>query len=83
LAVELSNRLKTSLGQSLPPTLAFEFPTLGGLTAHLLERVDGDAAAAASPESLDAMVSAVSSLDEAAVDDLLDQLEPSEDVPGR
>jgi hypothetical protein len=29
------------------------------------------------------MVSAVSSLDEAAVDDLLDQLEPSEDVPGR
>jgi acyl transferase domain-containing protein len=83
MAVELSNRLKTSLGQSLAPTLAFEFPTLGGLTAHLLERVDGDAAAAASPESLDAMVSAVSSLDEAAVDDLLDQLEPSEDVPGR
>jgi acyl transferase domain-containing protein/acyl carrier protein len=86
MAVELSNRLKASLGESLPPTLAFEFPTLGGLTAHLLDRMDGrreDAAGGAPAGSLDAMMLEVSSLDAAAVDDLLGQLEPSDDAPSR
>jgi acyl carrier protein len=86
MAVELSNRLKASLGEPLSPTLAFEFPTLGGLTTHLLERMDPpakDADTAGAPASLDAMVREVSSLDAAAVDDLLGQLEPSEDTSER
>ena len=37
MSVELSNRLKTSVGQSLPTTLAFEHPTVDALTAHLAE----------------------------------------------
>ena len=35
MAVELSNRLKQSLGHKLPSTVAFEYPTISALTAFL------------------------------------------------
>jgi acyl carrier protein len=78
MAVELSNRLNASLGQSLAPTFAFEFPTVSGITVHLLDAMthSGDETPAI-PAAGAAIVDEVSSLDAAAVDDLLDRLEDS------
>ncbi|MCB9896965.1 MAG: SDR family NAD(P)-dependent oxidoreductase [Planctomycetes bacterium] len=42
LAVDLRNRLETSLRRDLPATLVFDHPTLDALVAHLLELLDGD-----------------------------------------
>ena len=39
MSVELSNRLKHSLKQNLPSTLAFEYPTIGLLTEYLASEV--------------------------------------------
>jgi myxalamid-type polyketide synthase MxaB len=39
MAVELKNRLQSSLGRSLPATLAFEHPTLEALTGYLATEV--------------------------------------------
>lgn len=39
MTVELSNRLKVSLGKSLPTTLAFEYPTIFALTQYLMDEV--------------------------------------------
>ena len=38
-AVELRNRLQTSLEQPLPATLIYDYPTLATLSIHLLERL--------------------------------------------
>ena len=46
LAVELRNRLARLLGQPLPATLLFDYPTLARLADHLLTPVLGLAAAA-------------------------------------
>ena len=35
MAVELRNRLQSSLGRALPSTIAFDPPTPGDLSAHL------------------------------------------------
>ncbi|NUO79482.1 type I polyketide synthase [candidate division KSB1 bacterium] len=39
MAVELSNRLRASLGRALPATLAFEFPSIAALTQYLATEV--------------------------------------------
>ncbi len=39
MAIELRNRLQRSVGESLPPTVAFDFPTIEALTDYLLEHV--------------------------------------------
>jgi hypothetical protein len=39
MAVELSNRLKAQLGQALPTTLAFEYPTIHALANYLEQNV--------------------------------------------
>jgi NADPH:quinone reductase-like Zn-dependent oxidoreductase/acyl carrier protein len=39
MAVELSNHLQDRIGNSLPPTLAFEFPTVAALAGYLAEEV--------------------------------------------
>jgi len=39
MAVELSNRLRAGIGQPLPTTLAFEYPTIRVLTRYLVEEV--------------------------------------------
>jgi acyl carrier protein len=39
LTVQLRNRLETALGRSLPPTVAFEYPTVETLSDHLLRLV--------------------------------------------
>lgn len=39
MAVELCNRLRAQLAESLPATLAFEHPSIDALTAHLAERL--------------------------------------------
>jgi len=41
VAVELSNHLQGSLGRKLPPTLAFEYPTIRALTDYLAKEVLG------------------------------------------
>jgi acyl transferase domain-containing protein/acyl carrier protein len=85
MAVELSNRLNVTLGQSLAPTVAFEFPTVAGITAHLLDglRRAADETAGGAPEPGNAILREVSSLDAAAVDELLGQLEPFDDTSSR
>ncbi|MCA0456386.1 MAG: type I polyketide synthase [Chloroflexi bacterium] len=42
MAVELSNRLKALTGQSLPTTLAFEYPTIHALADYLEQNVLSD-----------------------------------------
>jgi myxalamid-type polyketide synthase MxaB len=37
--MELRNRLQTSLGRSLPSTLAFDYPTLEALVHYLAQEV--------------------------------------------
>ncbi|MBI2191128.1 MAG: hypothetical protein HYU36_03950 [Planctomycetes bacterium] len=37
-SVELRNRIQASLGQSLPPTVAFDYPTVSALAGYLIER---------------------------------------------
>lgn len=39
MAVELNNRLQIDLGHLLPPTLAFEYPTIDSLTAYLFDKL--------------------------------------------
>ena len=39
MAIELRNRLQRGVGETLPATLAFDFPTIGALTDYLLEHV--------------------------------------------
>ena len=57
MAVELRNRLESSLGRPLPSTLAFEHPTLSALTAFVMtalglsDAVPGEGPAAATAAS--------------------------------
>jgi NAD(P)-dependent dehydrogenase (short-subunit alcohol dehydrogenase family) len=44
LSVELRNVLREAVGQRLPATLLYDYPTLTALTDHLLELIDPDAA---------------------------------------
>ncbi|MFF4701202.1 type I polyketide synthase [Streptomyces chattanoogensis] len=44
-ALELRNRLATTVGTRLPPTVVFEHPTPAALTAYLVEALAGEAAA--------------------------------------
>jgi acyl transferase domain-containing protein/aryl carrier-like protein len=52
MAVELRNRLQTSLGRALPQTLVFDHPTLEALARHVLTHlpVSGVGSRPASPE---------------------------------
>ncbi|MBI1357397.1 MAG: SDR family NAD(P)-dependent oxidoreductase [Acidobacteria bacterium] len=72
-ALDLRNRLQTSLGLSLPPTLALEHGTLAALTAHLAEllfppQLDEPAAEAADDEDLAALLAEIEALSEDAID---------------
>ncbi|MFI0901913.1 SDR family NAD(P)-dependent oxidoreductase, partial [Streptomyces sp. NPDC020983] len=53
-AVELRNKLGTSLAMSLPTTLIFDHPTAGALARHLLAEISGGAETAAVPAALPA-----------------------------
>jgi acyl transferase domain-containing protein/protein-L-isoaspartate O-methyltransferase/acyl carrier protein len=80
LAVELRNTLGTALGQPLPATLLFDYPTLDALTDHLLADVlkltAQEAAPAAEPAPVPVaepagMVDAIEDLSDEEVDRLL------------
>ncbi|MFY0568811.1 SDR family NAD(P)-dependent oxidoreductase [Archangium lansingense] len=51
MAVELKDRLQTSLGLPLPATLAFNFPSVQALTEHLSSQLESEAPRAAEPEA--------------------------------
>ncbi|PTL78226.1 type I polyketide synthase [Vitiosangium sp. GDMCC 1.1324] len=51
MAVEVKVRLEKSLGLSLPATLAFNFPSVRALTAHLSSLLEAEAPRSASPET--------------------------------
>jgi myxalamid-type polyketide synthase MxaE and MxaD len=77
LAIELRNRLEAALHRPLSATLAWNYPTLEAITAHLLDepRV---AAPAPAPRSLPADLAAVAAMsDEAALLALMQQPEPA------
>ncbi|MCP3060224.1 type I polyketide synthase [Myxococcus sp. K38C18041901] len=76
LAVELKNRLSSSLGKSLRSTLVFDFPSLAGLVAHLVgelglgeptqRQVEG-------PTREDALTAEIQALSEQELTSLIDQ----------
>lgn len=70
LAVELRNALGHALGQSLPATLLFDYPTIDALTDHLLDTVLSDHAQASGESSLPAAAPAASMVE--AIEDLSD-----------
>jgi acyl carrier protein len=49
VAMELKNRLEAALGATLPPTLAFEYPTIDALAGYLADRLRGAPDAAPAP----------------------------------
>jgi acyl carrier protein len=83
MAVEFSNRLKRALGRHLPPTLAFEHPTLRALADHLAKDILGleiGGSGIDAPERRDARATTqeVAGLSESAAErDLLQELERS------
>ena len=58
MAVQLRRRLSAALGESLPATLTFNFPSIEALAAHLLERLGGTASPAAAAPAPAAMPAA-------------------------
>src|SRR5439155_1153897 len=50
MAIELRNRLQRGVGETLPATLAFDFPTMADLTDYLLDHVQALAAGRAESE---------------------------------
>jgi hypothetical protein len=82
MAVELSNMLARSGGQSLPATLLFNYPTLDALADFLADawRLDTDApdAVGAAPEASVMSMNAIAELSDKEVEVLLlEELESS------
>ena len=50
-SIELRNRLEGALGLPLAPSLAFNYPTVAALAAHLCEEALGIAAETPAPEA--------------------------------
>ncbi|MBI4995373.1 MAG: SDR family NAD(P)-dependent oxidoreductase [Rhodocyclales bacterium] len=81
LAVELRNTLGTALGQSLPATLLFDYPTIDALTDYLLDEVlqlgepavSATAVPAGTTERPTSTVGAIEELSDDEVDRLLAQ----------
>jgi NADPH:quinone reductase-like Zn-dependent oxidoreductase/acyl carrier protein len=74
MSVELRNALTRSLGRSLPVTLLFDYPTLGGLAEYLARvlELEADAAPRARPaDAGDAEAALVATLSEAEAEALL------------
>jgi acyl transferase domain-containing protein len=72
MAVELRNRLQHRLGRPLPSTLAFDYPTIEGLVAHLLQQVPGLSDVAVPPRSREAdELAALETLSEDEVKELI------------
>ncbi|MEO1209607.1 MAG: SDR family NAD(P)-dependent oxidoreductase [Cyanobacteria bacterium J06638_20] len=69
-AVELRNRLQTDVGQPLPITLLFDYPTPADLTRYLTQRLCPEAEEPATEEATIAGDSASSSLLNSDVDEL-------------
>lgn len=83
-AIELRNALAVAIGRPLPAVLAFDYPTVDALAAHLLQLLgaappekDGqvaaasDAAARADPMGEDALAAEIASLSEDEAAELL------------
>ena len=74
-AVELRNRLQSSLGTALPATLIFNYPTLGAMINYFADEIldlpaseeDGGDAIAEAPAAPEAF-------DEESIDDMMDRL---------
>jgi len=72
LALELRSRLQSAVGEPLPATLAFDFPTVADMARYLAEDVWSlDLAAPSAEESLDASPTEAT-LDE--IDQLSDEM---------
>jgi len=74
MAVELRNRLQSGLGSSLPSTLAFEYPTIEALAAHLMKDVLALATRRAEGSASQATTQEAQDLDKLSQEELLDSL---------
>ncbi|ADO72615.1 type I polyketide synthase [Stigmatella aurantiaca] len=77
LAVELKNRLASSLGKSLRSTLVFDFPTVNGLVAHLAGELgmggEFQKQDKSSEQAQDALAAEIQGLSEQELTSLIDQ----------
>ncbi|NVJ12702.1 type I polyketide synthase [Myxococcus sp. AM010] len=77
LAIEIKNRLASSLGRGLRSTLIFDFPTVNGLVAHLTEELglgtEVQKKQEASREAQGALSAEIQGLSEQELTSLIDQ----------
>lgn len=77
LAIEIKNRLASSLGRSLRSTLIFDFPTVNGLVAHLADELglgtEAQKKQEASREAQGALSAEIQGLSEQELTSLIDQ----------
>ncbi|ATB48589.1 type I polyketide synthase [Corallococcus macrosporus] len=77
LAIEIKNRLASSLGRSLRSTLIFDFPTVNGLVAHLADELglgtEAQKKQEASQEAQGALSAEIQGLSEQELTSLIDQ----------
>jgi acyl carrier protein len=72
MAVELRNRLQSSVGRTLPSTIAFDHPTLDDLAGHLADELLGSVATEL-PGPTSVEVDAVEGLTEAEAESAFDE----------
>jgi acyl transferase domain-containing protein len=70
MGLDLKNRLQSSLGRPIPPTLVFEYPTIEALSEHLTTLV--------APEGVHSVVETITSDERTGTIDNLEQLSEAE-----
>jgi acyl carrier protein len=79
LAIQLSNRLKTSFSAAVPPTLTFQYPTIEAIADYLLETLASGVETRPQPELVSIAIDAGQPLDSRKAQSILANLDQLSD----